>query len=201
MYVTGSAQDKDFNKNITIGVYTNIGVNKLIRFTSKYVTGQIGPFHSMASYCAGLNISRSLSRNIRIEIAACYSLHKVGFELSPPIYTDSKIYTETFETVNIPIIFYRYLKNNYFLRLGTITDFSLTRNSEWIDTQSGFGMSIGAGKEICINNFSINLTPNLEIHSLLPFNSFKDKQRLFVLGLGIGFRYNPPLNKRDESND
>jgi hypothetical protein len=45
---------------------------------------------------------RMLSAHYRIEIAACYSGHTVGFELSSLIYTAKKIYTETFGTVSIP---------------------------------------------------------------------------------------------------
>ena len=98
-----------------------------------------------------------------------YSWHKIGFELSPPIYEEKKIYTETFELISIPVTFKRYLNDNFFISAGTIIDFAYNGEPERVDPQSGFGLTLGAGREYRIHNFVIDLAPEVELHSVVPF--------------------------------
>ena len=182
------SQDQ-FSKNIMIGVYTNIGINQPIRLTS--INDDIS-YYGRGSYTAGVKFSRFLSPRNKLEIGACYSVHKVAFEFSFDPDPDDRKPTETFETFNIPIVLKNYLKNNYFLSVGTIIDIGLPRNSLWTDTQTGFGLSFGGGKDFLIKNTIIDITPNLEIHSLVPFSSVSGQQRLTVLGLRIGINNNCP---------
>jgi hypothetical protein len=183
------SQDLDFEKKIMIGVYTNTGINQPIRLTRKYVTEDVGPFHGGFSWSAGPKFSGMLSQKMRIEFAACYTVHEVGFELSPPIYPESKIYPETIKTFSLPVTLYRYLNNNFFLTVGTIFDFEIPRSSYWIDSQSGIGFSIGAGKEFHIESIVIDLAPNLELHTVIPFDGVEYQQRLLVFGLKLGLGY------------
>lgn len=185
-YITIYAQDQDFDKKITIGVYSNIGINQPIRLTRKYVTEDVGPFHGKSSWATGLKLSRMLTQKLRIEIVTGYTVHKVGFELSPPIYPVSKIYPETIRTFNIPINVHRYFINDFYLSLGTIADFEIPRKSYWIDSQNGIGFSIGAGKKFSLNNLVINISPDLELHSVIPFHSVDNQQRLLVFEIKLG---------------
>ena len=204
-YITIYAQDQDFDKKTTIGVYSNIGMNQPIRLTRKYVTEDVGPFHGKASWSTGLKLSWMLTQKFRIEIGTGYSVHKVGFELSPPIYPVSKIYPETIRTFNIPVKVYRYLIKDFYFSLGTIADFEIPRKSYWIDSQNGMGFSLGAGKEFRLNNLVINISPDLGLHSVFPFHSVENQQRLLVfeIKLGLGHRFgksereniNPEVNQ------
>jgi hypothetical protein len=171
-----------------IGVYTNVGINQPIRLSS---INDETSYYGRGSYTAGVKFSRFLSYRNKIEVGACYSVHKVAFTFSFDPDPDRKA-TETFETFNIPIILKNYLKNNYFLSVGTIIDIGLPRHSLFTDTQTGFGLSIGGGKEFLVKNFIIDITPNLEIHSIVPFSSVSGQQRLTVLGLRIGINNNCP---------
>jgi len=184
------SQEKDFDRDIMIGVYANGGWDVPVRLTTKYITEETSPWHGYESWSAGIDFSGMLSVHYRIEIAVSYSRYKVGFELSPPIYSEKKIYTETFGTICIPVTLKRYLQNNYFFSAGTIIDFALLNKPVWLDTQTGFGLTIGAGKEIRINNFVLNLAPGVELHSVVPFTSEDNQQRLLVAGLRIGLSYN-----------
>ena len=132
-----------------------------------------------------------LFRSNKIEIGACYSVHKVAlaFTFDPNPNNEA---SETFETFNVPIILKHNLKNSYFLAAGTIIDIGLPRRSLFTDTQTGFGLSMGGGKEFKVKNFIIDITPNLEIHSVVPFSSVSGQQRLTVLGLRIGINNNCP---------
>jgi hypothetical protein len=191
-YAGGFAQDQDFDKDIMIGVYSSGGWNLPVRITTKYITEETSPWHGYESWSAGVKLSGMVSEHYRMEIAACFSGHTVGFELSPPIYDEKKIYTETFRTFSIPVTFKRYLQNNFFISAGTIVDFTLHDKPVRLDAQNGFGLTIGAGKEIRIYNFVIDLAPGVELHSVVPFKSEDNQQRLLIAGLRIGFSFNFP---------
>jgi len=197
------AQDKDLNKEIMVGVYASGGWNKPVRLTTKYITEETSPWYGYESYSAGIKVSMIVFEKSGIEIAACFSKHKFGFELSPPIYFEKKIYTETFRIISIPITYKRNFQNNFFFDAGTIIDFKRKNEPVWIDTQSGFGLMFGAGKEIRIQNFILDITPDIELHSLIPFIGEDFQQRLFVGAIRIGISYShnfvkTPKNKKDE---
>lgn len=195
------SQDKDFDRDIMIGVYANGGWNTPVRLTTKYITEQTSPWHGYESWSAGVNFSGMLSVHYRIEIAACYSGHKIGFELSPPIYTEKKIYTETFGIVSIPVTLKRYLQNNFFFSAGTIIDFALHDKPVRLDTQSGFSLTIGAGREFRTRRITLDLAPELQLHSVVPFTEAIYQQRLFVAGFRIGFSYNFPSTADSQTQD
>ena len=174
------------------GVYASGGWNMPVRLTTKYITEETSPWYGYESWSAGFKLSGMLFEYYRIEIAACYAGHKIGFELSPPIYNEKNIYTETFRTISIPVTFKRYLKNNFFISAGTIVDFALQDKPVRLDTQTGFGLTIGAGREFRINSFVLDLAPGVDLHSVVPFISEDNQQRLVVAGLRIGLSYNFP---------
>ena len=177
------------SKNVMIGVFTNVGFNQPVRFAS---FDDDRSYHGRGSYTLGVKFSRFLSQSNKIEVGACYSVHKLAINFlldpSPP----DRLPTETFETFNIPIILKHYLKSNYSLSIGTVIDIGLPRNSLFTDTQTGFGLSIGGCRDFTISNFILDITPNLEIHSVIPFSSVSGQQRLMVLGLRIGLNNNCP---------
>jgi len=191
-YAGSCAQDQQFDRDIMTGVYASGGWNMPVRLTTKYITEETSPWHGYESWSTGFKLSGMLSEYYRIEIAACYAGHKIGFELSPPIYNEKNIYTETFRTISIPVTFKRYLKNNFFISAGTIVDFALQDKPVRLDTQTGFGLTIGAGREFRINSFVLDLAPGVDLHSVVPFISEDNQQRLVVAGLRIGLSYNFP---------
>jgi len=186
------AQEKEFERSIMAGVYTGGGINMPLRLTTKYITEETSPWHGFESLSAGIRFSWMATPEYRIEIAACWSFHKIGFELSPPIYDESKVYTETFETISIPLTLKRYLRNNFYFSAGTIVDFAFHDKPVRLDAQTGFGLTIGAGREFRTRWVTFDISPGLELHSVVPFTEENYHQRLFVAGLKIGFSYNFP---------
>ena len=184
------SQEGKLGRDIKAGVYAGGGINMPVRLTTKYITEETSPWHGFASYSAGVSFSGMVSPENRIEIAASWSHHKTGFELSPPIYDESKIYTESFETLNIPVTFKRYLRNNFFLSAGTMVDFALGDKPVRLDVQTGIGLTLGAGREFRTRWITLDLSPGLELHSVVPFTEDTYHQRLFVAGLKIGLSYN-----------
>jgi hypothetical protein len=188
-FASVKSQDTIINKRFIIGTFSEVGLNQPIRLTRKYVTEDVGPFHGNESVSMGLTFSRMITQKLRLEIATGYSIHKCGFELSPPIYPESKIYPETIKTFTLSASVYKYFRRNFFINFGPGVDLEVPRKSYWIDSQNGFGFNLSVGKEFVVRNFEIDLSPNLEMHSILPFHSVKGQQRLFVLGLKAGIRF------------
>jgi hypothetical protein len=106
-------------------------------------------------------------------------------------YLDDYI-TETLKTISIPVLLKKYYPGNYFIRFGSMIEFGLPRKGEFMitDAQTGFGLSVGVGKEILIKKFSFDISPNLDLHSVIPFSSHLFQQKLIVFGLKIGLNYN-----------
>ena len=129
---------------------------------NKYITEDTSPWHGYESWSAGVKISGMVTSHYRLEIAGCFSGNTVGFKLSPPIYNEKKIYTESFRTISIPVTLKRYLLKNFFFSAGTIIDFALQDKPVWLDTQTGFGLTIGAGKEFRIKNLVFNVSPGVD---------------------------------------
>jgi len=189
-FATLFAQESEFDRSIRAGFYAGSGINMPVRLTTKYITEETSPWHGFGSLSTGVSFSGMVSPVYRLEIAASWSHHRIGFELSPPIYDESKVYTETFETISIPVTFKRYLRNNFFLSAGTIVDFALDDKPIRLDTQTGFGLTLGAGREFRTRWITLDISPGLELHSVVPFTEDTYHQRLFVAGLKIGVSYN-----------
>ena len=192
MFQVINSQDVDSNaktrsKNL-IGIYTNIGINRPIMFIS---TDDEMIYLGRGTYSVGVKYSRSLSKNLMIEFGANYSKYKVRME-APEDFPIPNVepFSETFSTISIPVQLSLYTLKNYFISFGTLIDFDLPRGFEWImDTQSGLGLTFGVGKEFIYNTLTLDIIPNLEIHSLIPFKIEDNKQRLLVFGLKVGLNF------------
>jgi hypothetical protein len=175
-------------KSLKIGLYTNIGINQPVRFSANSSEYE---FRGRGSYSAGVKISKFISENTLVEIASYYTDHKVAFKYINDIVLNKRWPTETFETFNIQVLLKNYFRRNYYLDFGSVIDFPIAgRLKSRTDTQSGFGICIGTGRNITLSNYSIEIAPNLEIHSLIPCNSIENQQRLFVFGIKIEFDNN-----------
>lgn len=202
-FATLFAQESEFNRSIRAGFYAGGGINMPVRLTTKYITEETSPWYGFGSFSTGVSFSGMVSPVYRLEIAASWSHHRIGFELSPPIYDESKVYTETFETISMPVTFKRYLRNNFFLSAGTIVDFALDDKPIRLDTQTGFGLTLGTGREFRTRWITFDISPGLELHSVVPFTEDTYHQRLFVGGIKVGLSYNvtkaaAPIDKEKE---
>lgn len=192
-------QGRDTVGGFRAGVNGFGGWNLPVRMTDRYITEETSPWHGNQTWSGGISFSWMVAGHYRMEVAPRYSWHKMGFELSPPVYDEKTIYTETFELLSVPLSFKRYLDNNYFVSAGTIVDFTFGGKPEWIDPQSGFGISLGAGKEFHVKNFVIDVSPFAELHSVVPFESEDNQQRLFLGALRVGISYNWKRGKEGET--
>ena len=183
-------QDRDTAGGFRAGVNGFGGWNLPVRMTDRYIPEETSPWHGNQTWSGGISFSWMVAGNYRMEVAPRYSWHKTGFELSPPIYDEKMIYTETFELLSVPLSLKRYLDDFLFISAGTIVDFTFGGKPEWVDPQSGLGISLGAGREFHVKNFVIDVSPFAELHSVVPFESEDNQQRLFLGALRIGISYN-----------
>jgi hypothetical protein len=183
-------QDTKQNSKLVIGLYTNIGINQPFPAQRSNAYYEPDRFYGRGSYSAGIMFTKPIGQKYKISVAAVYSVHKIGFKYSMVPSPTGGIPNENFEVFNVPITISRYLRNNWFLNLGTITDFDVPRNAQYLGPQTGFGLSFGGGKEFQIKNFSLDISPNFEIHSIVPFQPRETKERLAVFGIRIGLSNN-----------
>jgi hypothetical protein len=178
--------DKVLPNNL-IGFYTNLGVVDPFSFQKKSVDDF---FHGKESLSIGFKYQRSLSKKLKLDLSLRYSKYKIVTEGPENIPPYPGPFTELFETITIPVTIKMYFPKEYFLSFGPLIDFNITKETDsfFKDPQSGFGLSFGVGKEFLISKFTFDISPNLEIHSLLPFNS-TDHQRLLFGGLKIGLNF------------
>jgi len=174
--------------NNLIGFYTNLGIVDPFSFQKNIIDDF---FHGRESLSLGFKYQRSLSQKLKLELSIRYSKYKIITEGPDGPIPYPGPYTELFETITVPILIKMYSQKNYYISCGSFVDFNLPREVNWLfkDPQSGLGLSLGVGKEFLINRFTLDIAPNLEIHSLLPFNSI-DHQRLLFGGLRIGLNFN-----------
>ena len=186
LYVVTYSQDpgKNLKAENVIGIYSDIGICQPLGHNRH---GGIVSSNGKEAFSLGLKYLKPISQKLKLETGICYSKHTIVNHLVlEPDLNDNL--TESLRTISIPVLLKRYYPKNYFISLGTMIDFTLSRAGGWAitDPQSGLGLILGAGKEILIDKFSIDIEPNLAIHSLTPSHNLKNRQRLFFLGLNIG---------------
>src|SRR4030042_488036 len=162
--------------------YTNFGISQPIQFIS---TDDVLIYRGRESYSFGIKYSRSFSHALKLEFGASFSKYRVRMEV-PDDFPISNVepFSETLSTISIPLHIELSNHKNYFFRSGPLIEFNLPRGSEWIlDTQSGIGFAISIGKEFIKKNIILEIGPNFEIHSLLPFKVEDNKQKMLVFGL------------------
>ena len=139
----------------------------------------------------GFKYLRSISSNLSIDAGVSYAEYSEINHFVDETGNIDDYLNESFRTFTFPIILKKYYNNNFYLGAGTIIDYTLSRRNTYVltDTQSGFGISISAGKEIFIKNFSIEIAPKIDLHSVIPFSSDLFQQKLLVLGVKLGLNY------------
>ncbi len=177
----------DFKRYNVFGIYYNIGICEPLGYQSQTA---IVSSHGKSAFSYGFKYLRPISQKLKLEAGICYSKYIIVDHLVLEPSLDDYL-TESLRTMSIPVLLKKYYQKNYFLSLGTLIEFGLSRKNGYLitDTQTGFGLSIGAGKEISINNLSFEIAPKLDLHSIIPFSSHLFQQKLLVLGLKIGLNY------------
>ena len=170
-----------------IGIYSNVGICELNKPQDH---PSIATAHGKAVFSYGLDYIRTISQKLKLETGIFYSKYTiVDHIIQEP---DFNFYaTEYFKVISIPILLRYYFLKEYYISGGTILDLVFARPGGWnlSDTQNGFSLSIGAGKEISFSKFSLSIGTNFDLHAAIPFSGDLSQQKFFVPGIKIGLNY------------
>lgn len=191
LFVSIYSQDQVTNAQLKtkneIGIVSNFGICELSGPRSHPF---IAAAHGKAVFSYGINYVRTLSQKLKLETGISYSKYTlVNHIINDP---DFNFYaTEYFKIISIPILLRYYFPNDYYISGGTILDLVYARPGGWIlsDSQNGFALSIGAGKEISFSRFSLSIGTNFDLHAAIPFSGDLSQQKFFVPGFKIGLNY------------
>ena len=187
---SSSSQDNDFNRSLRIGVKTMVGTCQPIRF--EQIDADAG-YNGKFTNSLGLDFSKFFSNKNALQFGIIYSKYRVTFSsINNPSFPPIDPFDEEIEILSIPINFQKIFGHLFYVGLGTLLDFELSRDSPWylLDTQSGFGLNIEVGKEFQFNRLTLNIAPCVQLHSFAPFKTEQFQQRMFAALIQVGLYYN-----------
>lgn len=185
------AQDKVANEKFkpgnAIGIWSSAGICELSRHKDR---PDIAAAHGKAAFSYGLSYTRTMSQKLKLETGVFYTKYTLVDHIIEEPYFNFYA-TEYFQIISIPILVKYYFPHDYFISGGTIIDLGFERNMWNIsDSQNGFALSIGAGKEIAMGKFSLVISTNFDLHAAMPFSGDLSQQKFFVPGIKLGLNYN-----------
>jgi hypothetical protein len=190
------------NSQDIANTYKNqIGVSSNIKFLSDFegetktifiqiphetVNVKLSP-HVVSAFNLSIVYNRYISRKFQLISGIRYSEFIIHDQFKPlDTYEKEKLFT-----IAIPISLREILKKDYFVELGTILDFDMNRSlHSFTEVQNGFGFAASVGKIFKIKRISIEIGPDLEIHSVIPFRSNPYSQKLLITSVHLGGMYN-----------
>lgn len=101
------------------------------------------------------------------------------------------LHTEDVNLFSISLKTVRNLKRDFYLSLDPSLDIHIGPDlTQIIDDQTGFGVSLGFGKYIKLNEkLLLNIEPRLWFHNVIPFQKENFTNRLTIAGLNLGLAF------------
>ncbi|NJK97884.1 MAG: PorT family protein [Chloroflexia bacterium] len=164
--------------------FSSFGENVIVN--SEDIIG--GPSYSGQNFFTfGVNYTYPLRKWLDLETGIEYSEHKLKISPAPGINTPSR--SERFSLINIPVTarinFLKYL----FVNGGVLIEMDAS-SSMPINSQTGFGAVLGVGVHYGFKSgVNLFINPYSKFHSLAPFESGNNHQKIFETGvrIGVGF--------------
>ena len=174
-----------YQRDSRLGFYFNFGRCLPVHFEKSDVS-----YNGEATFSYEINYLKSFSKHLNFEIGLSYTSYKVRVEpIDLPGMPDP--YTESFSTLSIPILYDLFSNKLFHIGFGTVIDWTLPHDSYlFVDSQSGLGFLLNFGKEFPIDRFTIDVSPNLGFHSLIPFKSENTSHVMIQYGIKIGINFN-----------
>ncbi|MEK6482494.1 outer membrane beta-barrel protein [Catalinimonas sp. 4WD22] len=143
-------------------------------------------------YSLSLAYYYSINQNWTLQSGLTYrnAKHTITPNLPPGEMVADQDYSRNL--ISIPVVFRRYFgesNTRFFLDLGGSFDFERNVPS-WLDDNSGVSILFSPGLEQKLNDsFALNLAPQMQIHSLIPFQQDNHQRRLIAAGIEISLLY------------
>ena len=150
--------------------------NPLPESSVKYSVSSASGFELIYLYPAG--------KSVEWETGVNYTLFNISSK--PATLPDS---TYTLSLVSLPIGVRASIDKNFFVNGGLLLDFDMNGYAP-VSHQTGVGLYAGLGAKYDFKfGGSIFVNPFVKVHSLIPYTSWKNHQRLLDGGVKIGFAY------------
>lgn len=175
-------------KSNAIGVsYSSFGKN---HYSTAGLDGT-GNYSDDDFYYIGLTYTRSLSKVIELVTGLEYSKHNIisSSSFMPMSGLSESSTNHEIELIEIPLNGKINIGKFFFVNAGILVDFDITSNST-LDDQSGIGFNGGVGFQYKLESgFNLYVNPHINGHSIIPFKSDENHQKLSSYGLKIGVNY------------
>jgi len=182
-------KNEDEPRKGQIGItFSSFGENDVVR--SKDLLGSAS-YNGDKFFTFGINYLYKLNNTFDIETGIEYSNHKIIVKsmVLPDMNTYSPHYSANLSLVNIPITLRVNFLKYFFVNGGILFEMDAGTSSP-IDGQTGIGSVLGLGiKYDFKSGFSVFANPYIKAHSLVPFTSGDNHQRVMESGFRFGLMY------------
>lgn len=172
-----------------IGVSGSLDATNVIYFES--LDGASGADGGTA-YSLSLAYFYSMNQNWTLQSGLTYrnAKHTLTPHLPPGEIAAAQHYSRNL--ISVPLIFRRYFgesSTRFFIDMGGSFDFERAVPSA-LDDNSGVSMLFSPGLEQKLNDsFALNLAPQIQIYSLIPFKQDNHQRRLIAAGVEVSLLY------------
>lgn len=146
-------------------------------------------YHSDSFYSFGVNYLSRLGKRWDFEAGIVYAGYSVVVNPNLPPSWDGLPYRVKFSLIDVPVTLRLNFLKYFFLNGGLIFDFDGSASMP-IDSQTGIGSMMGIGFNYDFKNgISAFVNPYSKMHSLIPFSSRSNHQRILENGIRFGIMY------------
>lgn len=178
----GTKGEKSPVKRIGI-TFTGVGENDVLTFSD--LVGAPS-YNGKGFWAAGLVFSQGINRWLEWESGVEYSRHRIEVFPNLPPESDTSTREEKAALITLPFTLKAGFLKYFFVSGGILLDFDASTNSP-IDSQTGFGLSAGAGMKYDFRSgLSLFVNPYVRAHSLLPLTGFSHHNQIWDNGIRIG---------------
>ena len=186
---SNAQNNEDETRKGQIGItFSSFGENDVVR--SQELIGSASKSGD-SFYTFGINYLYKLNNTFDVETGIEYSNHKIIVKpmLLPHMDYYSPGYRASISLINIPVTLRVNFLKYCFINGGLLFDMDASTSSP-IDGQTGIGSILGLGiKYDFKSGLSVFANPYFKMHSLVPFSSGDNHQRLMESGFRFGLMY------------
>ncbi len=168
--------------------FSSFGENDVVR-SQELIGG--ASYHGDKFFTFGINYLYKLNNILDVETGIEYSNHTIMIKsmVLPDMDSYSPNYSSNFSLINIPITLRANFLKYCFINGGILFEMDASTSSP-IDGQTGIGSILGLGiKYDFKSGLSVFANPYYKMHSLVPFTSGDNHQRLMESGFRFGLMY------------
>lgn len=141
------------------------------------------------STAVGINYLMPVSKVFSLETGVEYNLIKLNTFTNNNTEFANDTIGSTLSMIEIPVAFRMDFAEVLFFTSGILFDFDMNSSSP-ISKQSGIGLMAGLGLKYDFKmGLSLFANPFVKLHSLVPFGSHENHQRLMDAGVKVGIMY------------